>query len=100
MRAQRLLGPVRAWRWLLLNFPLLTLWDRDATVFGLPLLPAALFTGWALLIALRPGSPSATTRRPDMLSPALVIGASFAYLLLLFAVAACGRPARARRVAR
>ena len=38
--------------WALLNFPLLTLWDRPLTVFGLPLLPLALFAGWALLIAL------------------------------------------------
>ena len=38
--------------WALLNFPLLTLWDRPVTVFGLPLLPLALFTGWALLIAV------------------------------------------------
>ncbi len=37
--------------WLLLNFPLLALWDRDATVFGLPLFPAALFMLWAGLIA-------------------------------------------------
>ena len=28
---------------LLLNFPLLGLWDRDARVFGLPLFPCALF---------------------------------------------------------
>ena len=35
---------------LLFNFPLLALWDRDATVFGLPLFPAALFALWALLI--------------------------------------------------
>ena len=38
--------------WLLLSFPLLALWDRDATVFGLPLFPAALFALWAGLIAL------------------------------------------------
>ncbi len=38
--------------WLLLNFPLLALWDRDATLFGLPLFPAALFMLWAGLIAL------------------------------------------------
>ena len=38
--------------WLLLNFPLLALWDRDATVFGLPLFPAALFVLWGGLIAL------------------------------------------------
>jgi len=37
---------------LLLNFPLLALWDRDATVFGLPLFPLALFVLWALLIGL------------------------------------------------
>jgi hypothetical protein len=38
--------------WLLLNFPLLALWDRDATLLGLPLFPAALFALWAGLIAL------------------------------------------------
>jgi len=37
--------------WLLFNFPLLGLWDRDATLFGVPLFPAALFILWALLIA-------------------------------------------------
>jgi hypothetical protein len=36
---------------LLLNFPLLALWDRDAVVWGLPLFPAALFVLWGLLIA-------------------------------------------------
>ena len=36
----------------LLNFPLLALWDRDATVLGLPLFPAALFLLWASLIAV------------------------------------------------
>ena len=35
---------------LLLNFPLLALWDRDATVAGLPLFPLALFALWAVLI--------------------------------------------------
>ena len=38
--------------WALLSFPLLALWDHDTTVWGLPLLPAALFAIWALLIAL------------------------------------------------
>lgn len=33
------------------NFPLLAVWDTDATVFGLPLLPVALFGIWAVLIA-------------------------------------------------
>lgn len=35
----------------LFNFPLLALWDRDLALFGLPLFPAALFIGWAVLIA-------------------------------------------------
>jgi len=34
----------------LLNFPLLGLWDVETTVLGVPLLPAALFTLWAVLI--------------------------------------------------
>ena len=38
--------------WLMLNFPLLALWDRDALLFGLPLFPAALFVLWGALIAL------------------------------------------------
>lgn len=37
--------------WVLLNFPLLGLWDIEATVFGVPLLPAALLVLWAVLIA-------------------------------------------------
>ena len=37
---------------LLFNFPLLALWDRETTVWGLPLFPAALFIVWGLLIAL------------------------------------------------
>jgi hypothetical protein len=37
---------------LLLNFPLLALWDRDATILGLPLFPCALFVVWAVLIGL------------------------------------------------
>lgn len=36
--------------WLLLNFPLLTLWDRGVMLWGLPLLPLAVFGGWAVLI--------------------------------------------------
>ena len=49
--SQRLVALFAA-AWLLLNFPLLALWDRDATLFGLPLFPAALFMLWAGLIAL------------------------------------------------
>ena len=36
---------------MLLNFPLLGLWDADVLVFGIPLFPLALFSLWALLIA-------------------------------------------------
>lgn len=38
--------------WLIFSFPLLALWDRDTTLFGLPLFPAALFIAWAAFIAL------------------------------------------------
>lgn len=51
LRAQRLLA-LFALGWLLLNFPLLTLWDRDLHIGGLPLLPLAVFAGWALLIVV------------------------------------------------
>ncbi len=37
--------------WLALNFPLLGLWDRDATCWGIPVFPLALFGLWAALIA-------------------------------------------------
>ncbi|ANQ85587.1 hypothetical protein [Azoarcus olearius] len=37
---------------LLFNFPLLSLFDRPVTVFGLPLLHVYLFAAWAGLIAL------------------------------------------------
>jgi len=47
---------------LLLNFPLLALWDRDATVLGLPLFPAALFVLWGGLISLL---GSIAERMPD-----------------------------------
>lgn len=51
LAAQRLVALFAA-ALLLLNFPLLALWDRDTTLFGLPLFPTALFLIWALLIAL------------------------------------------------
>lgn len=38
--------------WLLFSFPLLTLWDRPASLFGLPLLPLGLFLVWALVITV------------------------------------------------
>jgi hypothetical protein len=49
LRGPRLLALFCA-GWLLMNFPLLSLFDRDLRLFGLPLLPLALFVGWALLI--------------------------------------------------
>ena len=49
--AQRLLALFGAGV-LLFNFPLLRLWLSEATVFGLPLLPVALFATWAGLIVL------------------------------------------------
>jgi hypothetical protein len=48
---QRLTG-LFALALLLFNFPLIALWDHPATVWGLPLFPAALFALWALLIVL------------------------------------------------
>jgi hypothetical protein len=59
---------------LLLNFPLLVLWDRDVTLMGVPLLPAALFLIWAVLIAALasivercedPSSPQARSSLPE-----------------------------------
>ena len=50
LRAPRLLA-LFAVGCLLMNFPLLSLFDRDLRVAGLPLLPLALFVFWALLIA-------------------------------------------------
>ena len=60
LRTQRLTAVFLA-GWLLLDFPLLALWNREATVFGLPLLPVALFAVWAALIALA----GWITERPD-----------------------------------
>lgn len=50
LAAQRLVALFGA-GWALLGFPLLTLWAPEATLFGLPLLPLAVFGLWALLIA-------------------------------------------------
>lgn len=50
LAAQRLLALFVAGS-LVFNFPLLSVWDRDTTLFGIPLFPAALFIAWAVLIA-------------------------------------------------
>jgi hypothetical protein len=47
--AQRLVALFFA-GWALFNFPLLSLWDQDALLWGLPLFPLALFVLWAVLI--------------------------------------------------
>ena len=62
--AQRLLALFAA-GWLVLNFPLLGLWDRDATLLGMPLFPAALFIVWALLIGLLAWLMERTGPPPD-----------------------------------
>ena len=49
LESQRLLA-LFALGCLLLNFPLLMLWDRDLSLWGLPLFPLALFLLWGLLI--------------------------------------------------
>ena len=51
----------------LLNFPLLIVFDRDTTILGLPLLPVALFAIWALLIGLL--AWAIERRPPDRRSP-------------------------------
>jgi hypothetical protein len=50
LQAERLVAAFIA-GWAVLNFPLLALWDVDATLAGVPLLPAMLFALWAVLIA-------------------------------------------------
>lgn len=50
LAAQRLLTLFVA-GWLFFDFPLLSVWDRDAMLFGIPMFPAALFIAWAVLIA-------------------------------------------------
>jgi hypothetical protein len=54
LTTQRLLALFAAGT-LLFNFPLLRLFDQDARLFGLPLLPVALFIAWALLIVALAG---------------------------------------------
>lgn len=48
--AQRLLALFVAGA-LLLNFPLLALWNQDLRLWGMPLFVVALFALWGLLIA-------------------------------------------------
>lgn len=50
-RSNAILMALAAAGLLLLNFPLLLIWDRGGEVFGLPMLPVLLFLIWAGLIA-------------------------------------------------
>ncbi len=64
--------------WVLFNFPLLGLWDRDAKVWGIPAFPAALFVLWLVLILVlawlvdRPSlrDDDAATQLPPLSPPA------------------------------
>lgn len=73
LRSQRL-GALFAGAWLLLNFPLLALWDHDVMVAGIPLFPLALFVIWGGTIATvawwmeAPPAPGTGTR-PESPSP-------------------------------
>jgi hypothetical protein len=49
LTAQRLLALFAA-GWLLFDYPLLGLWDRDGTLLGVPVFPLALFAVWGLVI--------------------------------------------------
>lgn len=51
LEAQRLLA-LFFFSWLLLNFPLLGLWDRDVAGFGIPVLFIGLFTLWGVMIVV------------------------------------------------
>ncbi|MDP2264239.1 MAG: hypothetical protein Q8K24_13880 [Hydrogenophaga sp.] len=67
--AQRLVALFVA-GWVLLNFPLLALWDHNVLVLGLPLFPLALFLIWTLLIAalawvMERGTDDEGVDRPD-----------------------------------
>ena len=64
LRSQRLLALFAA-GWLMLNLPLLSLWDRDVMFAGIPLLPAALFCGWAVLIGLAAWVNEGSEREPS-----------------------------------
>jgi hypothetical protein len=49
LRTQRLIALCIAGA-VIFNFPLLTLWVADTTVFGLPLFAVGLFVSWLVLI--------------------------------------------------
>ena len=52
--------------WAIFNYPILSLMNREALVFGIPLLYLFLFVGWAVLIFLM---ACITFFRPDYTFP-------------------------------
>lgn len=75
LRSQRL-GALFAAGWLLLNFPLVGLWDSELTVLGIPLFPLALFGIWGATIATvawwmesRPALEAPAASVPEPLQP-------------------------------
>jgi hypothetical protein len=80
---------------LLLNFPLLALWDRDATVNGLPLFPCALFAVWGR--ADRPHRPGSSSEARTAIEHARRASSSSRRVRLS---AAAGRDRVRRRPAR
>ena len=55
--------------WVVFNFPLLGLWDRDATVWGIPVFPAALFGLWLVLILALAWLVDRPSTRDDAVAP-------------------------------
>jgi hypothetical protein len=51
LKGQRLIAAALL-GWLLFNYPLLYLFNRDVYVFGIPLLYVYIFASWALLTVL------------------------------------------------
>ena len=69
LRSQRL-AALFAGGWLMLNFPLMGLWDSDSTVAGIPLFPLALFVIWGGTIATVAWWMEARTAGPALPSKA------------------------------
>ena len=63
--------------WVLFNFPLLGLWDLEATVWGVPAFPAALFLLWlALIVALASLVDRPSVRDEDVAPTAAPVASS------------------------
>lgn len=64
--------------WVLFNFPLLGLWDHNATVWGVPAFPAALFLLWLALIVALAWLVDRPSVRDDDVAPSAAPAASSA----------------------